>query len=66
MGEELEPLLHRLYVEENKSIREIADIIDVHYHTVNKWLKLIRIDMRLPQEKMLEIIEIKRRLRENV
>ena len=65
-GEGLETLLHRMYIEENKNIREIAKELDVHYNTVNKWLKLVGIQMRLPHEKMLELIEIKRKLREGV
>lgn len=65
-GVELEALLHKLYIEENKSIREIAALLSVHYNTVNKWLQLTGIQMRLPHQKMLELIEIKRRLKENV
>ena len=65
-GEELETLLHRLYIEEEKNIRDIAKELNVHYNTINKWLKLVGIQMRLPHQKMLELIEIKRRLKENV
>lgn len=61
-GEKLETLLHRLYVIERKNIREIADILDVHYNTISRWIKLIGIDMRLPHHKLLEIIEIRRKL----
>lgn len=62
-GEELEKLLHNMYVKEQLSIREIASNLNVHYHTVNSWLKQIGIQMRLPQEKMLEIVEIRRKLK---
>ena len=65
-GEELETLLHRLYIEEEKNIRDIAKELNVHYNTINKWLQLIGIQMRLQHQKMLELIEIKRRLKENV
>jgi len=65
-GEELETLLHRLYIEEEKNIRDIAKELNVHYNTINKWLQLVGIQMRLPHQKMLELIEIKRRLKENV
>lgn len=65
-GEEIENILHDLYINKELSIRQISDELGIHYHTVNKWLKLVGINMRLPQEKMLELIEIKSRLRESV
>ena len=46
--------------------RDIAKELNVHYNTINKWLQLVGIQMRLPHQKMLELIEIKRRLKENV
>ena len=61
-GETIENLLHDMYVEKQMSIREIAFELNVHYHTINKWLKMIGIDMRLPYQKMLEIVEIRRKL----
>ena len=64
-GVELEALLNKLYIEEKKSIREIAALLSVHYNTVNKWLQLTGIQMRLPHEKLLEIIDIKRKLKES-
>ena len=64
-GECIEDILHKMYVEERLSIRDIANELDVHYHTVNSWLKQINIDMRLPHEKLLELVEIKRMLKEN-
>lgn len=64
-GRSIEDVLHIMYIEEGKSIRDIAKELDVHYHTVNTWLKLAGINVRLPQEKMLELIEIKRKLKEN-
>lgn len=64
-GVELEALLHKLYIEEKKSIREIAALLSVHYNTINKWLQLTGIQMRLPHDKLLELIDIKRKLKES-
>ena len=63
-GVSIEELLYSLYIEEKKSIREIADILDINYHTVNDWLKQIEIEIRLPYEKLLEVVQIKRKLEE--
>ena len=65
MGVSIEELLHKMYIEEGKSIREISDEIGIHYHTVNSWLKLTKIDVRLPHEKLLELVEIKSKLKES-
>ena len=62
-GIKLEELLHDLYIEKELSIREIAEKLGVHYHTVNSWLKLMEIEARLPHEKLLELVEIKRKLK---
>ena len=64
-GVKLEELLHDLYIEKGFSIREIAEKLGVHYHTVNSWLKLMEIEARLPHEKLLELVEIKRKLKES-
>lgn len=64
-GMKLEELLHDLYIEKELSIREIAEKLGVHYHTVNSWLKLMEIEARLPHEKLLELVEIKRKLKES-
>ena len=64
-GVKLEELLHDLYIEKGCSIREIAEKLGVHYHTVNSWLKLMEIEARLPHEKLLELVEIKRKLKES-
>ena len=64
-GVQIEELLHKLYIEDSLSIRDISQKLGIHYHTVNKWLKLAKIDMRLPHEKLLELVEIKSRLQEN-
>ena len=64
-GVKLEELLHDLYIEKGFSIREIAEKLRVHYHTVNSWLKLMEIEARLPHEKLLELVEIKRKLKES-
>ena len=61
----IEELLHTLYIEEGKSIREIAEKLNIHYHTVNSWLKQAGIVVRLPHEQLLELIEVKSRLKEN-
>ena len=63
-GVSIEELLHDLYVEQGKSIREIANQLNIHYHTVNSWLKLSGIVMRLTHEKLLELVEIKMKLKE--
>ena len=64
-GVKLEELLYDLYIEKGFSIREIAEKLGVHYHTVNSWLKLMEIEARLPHEKLLELVEIKRKLKES-
>ena len=61
-GVSIEELLYTLYIEEKKSIREIADILNINYHTVNDWLKQAEIEIRLPYERLLEVVEIRRRL----
>lgn len=63
-GAPIEELLHTLYIEEQRSIREIGEILGIHYHTVNKWLKLAKINVRLPHQKLLDLIEIKNMLGE--
>ena len=63
-GVSIEELLYSLYIEEEKSIREIAQILDINYHTVNDWLKQAEIETRLPYQKLLEVVQIKRKLEE--
>lgn len=63
-GVPLEELLHHLYIEKEMSIRDIGEELGVHYHTVNSWLKEIGIETRLPHQKLLDMIEIKRKLEE--
>ena len=63
-GVSIEELLHKLYIEDSLSIRDISQKLGIHYHTVNKWLKLAKIDMRLPHEKLLELVDIKTKLKE--
>lgn len=63
-NDELEVILQWLYVEENLGVREVADLIGVHFNTVHKWLKMANIEMRLPHEKMLDLIKIKQKLKE--
>ena len=63
-GQDIEHILHHMYIDKRLSIRQIGDELGIHYHTINKWLRLAGINMRLPQEKMLELVEIKMRLRE--
>ena len=40
----------------------ISKRIKIHYHTVNSWLKEMEIETRLPHQKLLDMIEIKRKL----
>ena len=61
-GVPIEELLHSMYIEKKMSIREIADKLEVHYHTVNSWLDEIGIKKRLPYEMLLEVMEIRRKL----
>lgn len=60
----IEDLLYEMYIEKEMSIREISSKLDIHYHTVNKWIKLIGIEMRLPHQKLLDLIDIKIKLKE--
>lgn len=64
-GVPIEELLHALYIEEGMSIRDISKRLNVHYHTINTWLKQMEIEMRLPHDKLMDLVEIKRRLKEN-
>ena len=61
-GVPIEELLHSMYIEKKMSIREIADKLEIHYHTVNCWLDEIGIKKRLPYETLLEVMEIRRKL----
>ena len=61
-GVSIEELLHSMYIEKKMSIREIADKLEVHYHTINSWLDEIGIKKRLPYETLLEVMEIRRKL----
>ena len=63
-NEVLENLLHRMYIEEEQSTIEIAEKLGVHYHTINSWLKQVGIKIRLPHQKLIDLIEIKRKLEE--
>ena len=44
--------------------RMIAEELGVHYHTVNSWLDKVGIKARLPHQKLMELVEIKRKLKE--
>ena len=61
-GVTIEELLHELYIEKEMSIRDISKRLNVHYHTINSWLKEMEIEMRLPHQKLLEMVEIKKKL----
>lgn len=63
-GKKLEDILHELYIEKRLSIREVAEKLGVHYHTVNSWLKQMEIEMRLPHDKLMDLVEIKKKLKE--
>lgn len=61
-GVPIEELLFNLYIEQELSMHDIAKKLDIHYHTVNSWLKQAEINVRLPHQKLLEVVEIKRKL----
>ena len=61
-GVSLEELLHSMYIEQQLSIRDIAEKLEIHYHTVNSWLDEIGIKKRLPYETLLNVMEIRRKL----
>lgn len=61
-GVTIEELLHELYIEKEMSIRDISKRLNVHYHTINSWLKEMEIEVRLPHQKLLEMVEIKKKL----
>ena len=61
-GVQLEELLRKLYIDDELSIRDIAKKLGVHYNTINSWLKKLEIEIRLPHQKLLEVVEIKRKL----
>lgn len=61
-GVSLEELLRKLYIDDEKSIREVANEIGVHFNTVSSWLKKMEIETRLPHQKLLEVVQIKRKL----
>ena len=61
-GVSLEELLHSMYIEQQLSIRDIAEELGIHYHTVNSWLDEIGIKKRLPYETLLNVMEIRRKL----
>lgn len=61
-GVSLEELLHSMYIEQQLSIRDIAEELGIHYHTVNSWLDKIGIKKRLPYETLLNVMEIRRKL----
>ena len=57
--------LRELREDNDKTQREIAEILGVHYHTVNSWLDKVGIKTRLPHQKLMELVDIKRKLKEN-
>lgn len=60
----IEELLYKLYIEEEKTIKEVAKELGTSTNTINSWLHMAEIDVRLPYQKMLELIEIKKKLGE--
>ena len=64
-GKDLEEILREKYIDQEKPIRMIAEELGVHYHTVNSWLDKISIKTRLPHQKLMELVDIKRKLKEN-
>ena len=63
-GKNLEEILREKYIDQEKPIRMIAEELGVHYHTVNSWLDKVGIKARLPHQKLMELVEIKRKLKE--
>ena len=63
-GKDLEEILREKYIDQEKPIRMIAEELGVHYHTVNSWLDKVGIKARLPHQKLMELVEIKRKLKE--
>ena len=63
-GKDLEEILREKYIDQEIPIRMIAEELGVHYHTVNSWLDKVGIKARLPHQKLMELVEIKRKLKE--
>ena len=63
-GKDLEEILREKYIDQEKPIRMIAEELGVHHHTVNSWLDKVGIKARLPHQKLMELVEIKRKLKE--
>jgi DNA-directed RNA polymerase specialized sigma subunit len=55
--EPIERTLHRLYIIEEKPLREIANEIGVSHDSVKRWLSEMRIERRLPHHKILKVKE---------
>lgn len=62
-GDSIEKILHFLYVEEDMSIRDVADELGVSKETAYKWLLMCDIKMKIKYEKMLEIANLRRKLK---
>lgn len=63
-GVSIEELLRVLYVEQGLSMHEVARKLNVNYHTIRSWLNQAEINSRLPHQKLLDMIDIKRKLEE--
>ncbi len=62
-GDSIENVLHLLYVEEDMSIREVAKELGVTSKTAHNWLLMCDIKMKIKYEKMLEVMELRRKLK---
>lgn len=62
-GDSIENVLHFLYVEMDLPIRDVAEHLCVTSKTAHNWLKLCDIKMKIKYEKMLEVVELRRKLK---
>lgn len=61
-SDSIENVLHFLYVEMDLPIRDVAEHLSISSKTAHKWLLMCDIKMKLKYEKMLEIMELRRKL----
>lgn len=63
-GAPIEELLYEFYIEKEMTIKQIATSLEISINTVNTWLRMAEIDVRLPHHKLLELVEIRKKLNE--
>lgn len=61
-GDTVENILHWLYIEEDLTIRQLSEVLEISAPTVYKWLLMCDIKMKIKYEKMLEVANIRREL----